>query len=258
MDVTAPTAQKWDPAADRSNAWDSPFALKSKPGPVGEKIWKWDLYTVMSKRYGFVDPYVKVHGRVAFKSSSTFSNCDHVDEATASTLVAQQMNADAAANCAAWSSKDTGAKLPFVAGVVFGSEVIPYEEASEGQKLSLDFRLYADLTSKQRFYNELSDATGKIHMTSPFIEAGGLAGLYLRASRYVLLTAQASFAVRTAHDLSGEDYYKDGWPTGPAGTPGSDPKVNPNFDWRYDAPGRRFRIQEATVFDMKFGAVLQF
>jgi hypothetical protein len=259
MDVTAPTAQKWDPAAGRTqDTWESPYRFKTDPGPFGEKIWKWDLYTVMSKRYGYVDPYVKAHARMAFKSSQTFSNCDHVAEATAGTLLAQQMNADAVANCQTFG-KDAAAKLPFVAGVVFGSEVIPFEEVAEGQKLSLDFRVYADLVSKQRFYNELTDATGKIHMTSPFMEAGALAGLYLRASRYVLLTAQASFAVRTAHDLTGEDYYKDGWPApGQAGAPGSDPKVNPNFDWRYDAPGRRFRIQEATVFDMSFGAVLQF
>jgi hypothetical protein len=260
MDVTAPTAQKWDPAAGRTpDTWESPYRFKTNPGPVGEKIWKWDLYTVLSKRYGYVDPYVKAHARMAFKSSQTFSNCDHVDEATAATLQAQQMNDDARSNCASWSSKDTGAQLPFVAGVMFGSEVIPYEEVSEGQKVSLDFRFYADLTSRQRFYNELSDATGKFHMTSPFMEVGGLGGLYLRASRYVLLTAQASLAIRTAHDLSGEDYYKGGWPAaGQAGPPGSDPKVNPNFDWRYDAPGRRFRIQELTVFDMSFGAVLQF
>ena len=33
---------------------------------------------------------------------------------------------------------------------------------------------------------------------------------------------------------------------------------NPNFDWRYDAPARRFRLTEATVFDLQVAGVLQF
>ncbi len=34
--------------------------------------------------------------------------------------------------------------------------------------------------------------------------------------------------------------------------------MNPNFDWRYDAPGRRFRISEVSVFELSFAGVLQF
>jgi hypothetical protein len=155
------------------------------------------------------------------------------------------MNDNAVTNCKSWGSK-ADAKLPFVAGFVFGSELIPYEDALEHQKLSLDLRFFAELTSSQRFYNELTDATGKLHQTDAFMEVGGLLGLYLRASEYVQLQARASLSTRTAHYLTGEALYN------------SSGSVNPNFDYRYDAPGRRFRISEVSIFALSFGGVVQF
>jgi hypothetical protein len=272
MDVTAPTAAKWEPGKNRTtDTWESPFRVKTNPGPIGEKIWKWDLYTVLSKRYKYADPYVKAHAQLAFKSASTYSNCDAVNDATSPALEAQQMNsdagprtnrfADAANNCASWGS-DAGAQLPFVAGIIFGTELVPYEDVGEGQKVTLDFRFFSDLTTKQRFYNELTDATGKLLQTGEYLEFGGLAGLYVRASRWVQLRAQASIATRTAHDLTGESLGKNGsWPAlNPDGSGRTaDPtQMNPNFDWRWDAPGRRFRISEVSVFELSFGAALMF
>lgn len=255
FDVTIPTAAKWEPGKNRTkDTWESPNALQTKPGPFGEAIWKLDLYTTMSKRYAYVDPYVKAHVQFAFKSSGTYSNCDVVNEATAATLnagVGVQMNASAAASCKALGAS-AGAKLPFVAGLVFGNEFIPYEDAHETQKLSLDFRFFAELTSSQRFYNELSDATGKLLQTEGYMEVGGMAGLYLRASQYVQLQATASIATRTAHDLTGEKLYQGGWTGGPGAV------LNPNFDYRYDAPGKRFRISEVSIFELSVGGVLQF
>jgi hypothetical protein len=262
MDLTAPTAAKWAPGMDRTpDTWESPYGVKANPGPFGEKIWKWDLYTVLSKRYRYVDPYLKAHAQFAFRSAATYSNCDAVKAATAPTLLAQQMNSDAMANCASFGD-DAGAQLPFVAGLTFGTEIVPYEDAREGQKVTLDFRLYGEATSKARFYNELSDATGKILQTGQYLEVGGLAGLYLRASKYVQLKAQASLATRTAHDLTGEALGRNG------STPALDPsgngrtldptQMNPNFDWRWDAPGRRFRISEVSLFELSFGALIMF
>ena len=260
MDLTIPTAAKWEPGKGRtSDTWVSPYALQTNPGPFGEKIWKWDVYTVLSKRYAYVDPYLKAHAQIAFKSASTYSNCDAVTEATAANP--RQMNAAAVANCGSWSAADTGAQLPFVAGLTFGSEFIPYEDAKEGQKFSIDLRFFSELTSRQRFYNELSDATGKLLMTEGYMEFGGLLGLYLRASQYLQLQARASLSMRTSHDLTGESLGKSGaWPAvNPATGVATDPSLtNPNFDWRYDAPGHRFRATEIGIFELSVGGVLQF
>ena len=240
LDATLPTAQLYDPAKDRSLVdWSSPYQNASKPGPFGEKIWKWDLYTAVSKKYGAFEPYFKAHAQAQFASSGTYSNCDDVTQLVA----AGQMNAQAPTTCGTAGS--AGARLPWILGASFGSEMIAFEDLADS--LSFDLRLYADYRTSARFYNELTDMTGKIHETEGYAEAGGLLGLYLRASRHVTLTATASLATRTAHSLTGE--------TGP----GPDPaQTNPNFDWRYDAPGRRFRISEVSVFALSFAGILQF
>jgi hypothetical protein len=258
LDVTIPTAALYDPAANRGTDWSSPYDVQGKPGPFGEKVWKWDVHTVLSKRVGAIDPYVKAHATFMTRSSSTYSNCDHAAELAA--LGVPQMNSQAPANCQAGGA-DSQAQLPWIAGVTFGMEFVPYESTTDQQKVSIDLRLWGDYTSAARFYNELTDASGKLNWTDEYLTMGGFFGLYLRASKYVSLNATASLSTRTDHYLTGETLGRDRtWPT-LAGTTGitADPsQMNPNFDWRYDAPGRRFKLSEVALFQLQFGAVLQF
>jgi hypothetical protein len=130
----------------------------------------------------------------------------------------------------------------------------------EQQRIALDLRLFADYTSSHRFYNELTDATGKLHQTEDYLTVGGFLGFYLRASRYVSLHATASLATRTSHLLTGESLGRDDtWPAiDPSGVTVDPSLQNPNFDWRYDVPGRRFRASEIALFQLSFGGVLQF
>jgi hypothetical protein len=263
LDVTFPTAARWDPAADRGTDWSSPNRIPGHAGPFGEKVWKWDLYTVLSRRLGAVDPYVKAHATIMTESSSTYSNCEHAAELSdpAQTFPIQ-MNSAAAANCAdpAWSD-EAGARLPWKAGLTVGTELVPWEDDAAQQRLAIDLRLFGDYTSSQRFYNELTDASGRIHETGDYLTLGGFFGFYVRASRYVSLHATASVATQTSHWLSGESLGRDGaWPAvDPATGLTVDPaETNPNFDWRYDAPGRRFRLSEVSIFELSFGGTLRF
>ncbi len=265
VDITFPTASLYEPGLGRGTDWSSPFNVPGKPGPFGEKVWKWDFHTVLSRRLGPIDPYVKAHATLLSKSSSTYSNCKYADLLADDSLPhgVKEMTAQGAANCRDSSWKDAaGAQLPWIAGITFGTELVPYEDAAEQQKVSLDVRLSADYTSSQRFYNELTDATGKLHQTEEYLTAGAFVGLYLRASRYVSLQATASLSTATPHYLTGESLGKSGsWPAlDPSGNGvTADPsQLNPNFDWRYDAPGRRFRISEVALFDLTFAGVLQF
>jgi hypothetical protein len=259
LDVTFPTAALYDPAANRGTAWSSPHNVPGKPGPFGQKVWKWDLYTVLSRRMGPIDPYVKAHATLMSRSSATYSNCDHAAELAARTP--REMTSVAAANCAAGGS-DARADLPWIAGLTFGTELVPYEDEPEQQKVSIDLRVFADYTSSQRFYNELTDASGRLHQTEEYLTVGGFLGLYLRASRYVSLNATASLSTATPHFLTGESLGRNGsWPALDATGNGltADPAaMNPNYDWRYDAPGRRFRISEVSNFTLSFGGVLTF
>jgi hypothetical protein len=260
LDITFPTAALYDPAGDRdfnSPLWVSPHSDPGKPAPVGEKVWKWDVSTALSRRLGPMDPYVKAHFTVMTKSSGTYSNCDHAAQMAGRPN--PEMNTQAPVNCSATGS-DADAKLPWIAGITFGTELVAYENAAEQQRVAVDFRLFGDYTSSQRFYNELTDASGKLHWTEEYLTMGGFFGLYLRASKYVSLQATAALSTSTSHWLTGESLGKDG--SRPAvGADGitTDPsQMNPNYDWRYDAPGRRFRISEVANFAMSFAGVLTF
>jgi hypothetical protein len=260
FDVTLPTSSLYDPAAGRggtSPAWISPHTLSGNVGAFGEKVWKWDLHTVLSRRIGPIDPYFKAHVTAMTHSSDTYSNCNHASEMNAWT-VAQMTNA-AVTNCAdpGWET-DAGAQLPWIAGLTFGTELVPYEKRAEDQKVTFDVRVWADYTSSQRFYNQLTDATGKLHRTEPYLTMGGFLGMYLRASRYVSLHAAASLATQTAHFLSGEQLGREAVGSGDVTGITANPNMNPNFDWRWDAPGRRFRITETSVFGLSVAGVLQF
>jgi hypothetical protein len=266
LDVTFPTAALHDPAANRGTDWSSPYDLRTRPGPLGEKVWKWDLHTVLSKRVGPVDPYVKAHLTLMSKSASTYTNCDHAQELSAASpaVPVAQMNAEAAAGCRAGGA-DTQAQLPWIAGLTFGTELVPYENAAEGSRVSIDVRLWGDYTAASRFYNELTDASGKLNWTDSYLTLGGMLGLYFRTSKWITFQATASLSTKTDHFVTGETLGRNRtWPAlaDPASAnPGltADPsQMNPNFDWRYDAPGRRFRLSEVALLDVQFGALLQF
>jgi hypothetical protein len=243
LDVTFPSAKLYDPALGRDSNWLSPYAVPSRVGPVGEKIWKYDMYTALSRRMGAFDPYFKAHVVAMQKSSSTYSNCLHAAEATA----AGQATSVAVANCALpqWQNQ-AAAKLPFVAGLTAGAELIPYEDAVAGQKISIDLRVITDYTSSSRWYNELTDATGKLLATEAYLTMTAQLGLNFRASDYVSLQTTASLGTSSPHYITGE------------GLGGSGTAQNPNYDWRWDAPGRRFRVTDVALFNLMVAGVLQF
>jgi hypothetical protein len=251
FDITFPTSSLYDPWAGRvqSNNYLSPSAVPAHVAGVGQKIWKFDLQTALSKRMGPIDPYFKVHLTLPRRFSSTYSNCDHVADAAPGTPPGTSV---AATNCALPQWKDAaGAQLPWNAGLIFGTEFIPLEDRVEGQRMVIDVRVTAEYTSKARWYNELTDATGKLLQTESYMQMGGLLSFLFRASSYVAVQGEAAYAWETSHLLTGE-------PLGVADGTNSSPDQNPNFDWRWDAPGRRFRITSAGIFSLKLAGILTF
>ncbi len=249
VDITFPTAAQYDPAAGRvpDNGWLSPYTVPAKRGPVGEKAFRFDFSTALSKRMGPIDPYFRAHVTTVSRAAATYSNCDHVAQLASGSPPAMGQWAPAA--CAA-AGDSAGARPPYVAGVTFGTEIVPVEDPREGQKLVIDLRLTADYTSSARWYNELTDATGKLHYTQSYVTVGGLFGLYLNASDVVSIRATARIETQTDHFLTGEG----------AGGPlvAGSTTTNPNYDPRDDAPGTRFRATEATIFTLSVMGVLRF
>jgi hypothetical protein len=251
VDITFPTAALYDPWAGRvkDNNFLSPYAVPAKVAGVGQKIWKFDFQTALSKRMGPIDPYFKAHLTLPRRFSTTYSNCDHVSDPSPGTPPG---TAIMASNCALPQWKDAaGAELPWNTGLIFGTEFVPLEDKVEGQRMVIDLRVSAEYTSKGRWYNELTDATGKLLYTQDYMQMGGTLSFLFRASRYVAVQGEAGYAWETSHLLTGE-------PLGVADGTNSSPSQNPNFDWRWDAPGRRFRITSAGIFTLKLGGILNF
>ncbi len=251
VDVTLPTAERYDPSTAPQHA------SSSSPAPVGRKIWVYDFYTAFSRRVGPLDPYLKAHVALPATANGTYSNCEHAAQLAANAPPAPEMASWAPQNCAnaLWRDR-AGAKPPVVFGMTFGTELVPYEDRAAGEQVSIDLRLAADYYGAARWYNELTDATGKLLHTDPYLDLSALVGVYLRASRHFALKGMAEFHHETTHLISGEGL----------GRYGDDPSIatthpeqlNPNFDYRYDQPGHRFRVSETTVFTIRAGVEVTF
>lgn len=251
LDVTLPTATAYDPST-------SPLhANKNDPAPVGRKIWQYDVFTALSKQFGAVDPYVRAHASFPVLSGNTYSNCDHAAVLAANAPPQPQMTTQGAANCADpfWKTRSL-AQPPTIYGMKFGTELVAYESKPDAQRVAFDLRVGADWTSASRWYNELTDATGKLMWSERYVTLDALLGFYLRTSSFLFLQAMASIS----HD---RDHYISGESLGP-GSGNYDPAVaatsrqNPNFDFRYDLPGRRFKVSETTVFTLSAALTLNF
>ncbi len=251
LDVTLPTATLYDPST-------APLHYdKGNPAPLGRRIWEYDAWTALSKQYGAVDPYVKIHAKFPVRSGTTYSNCDHASVLAANAPPQPQMTSIAPANCldSYWKTHAL-AQPPTVYGMTFGTELVAYESKPDAQRVSFDLRVGADWISASRWYNELTDATGKLMWSERYVKLDALFGFYLRTSSLLLLQAMAAFSHDRDHYISGESLGQ--------GTGNYDPTVigtaqqSPNFDFRYDAPGRRFRVNETTVFTLSAALTLNF
>ena len=96
LDVTLPTATLYDPVRGAA-------ALRppGNPAPAGapEDLEVRRLQTALSKQYGAVDPYVKIHVTLPRRSGTTYSNCDHASVLAANAPPQPQMTSIAPANC---------------------------------------------------------------------------------------------------------------------------------------------------------------
>ena len=129
------------------------------------------------------------------------------------------------------------------AGPVTGENVV------DGTRVAIDLRLSADYYSSSRWYNELTDATGKILLTEDHFVIDAYFGFYWRASKNMQFQGTAHLGTETPHFITGES-------TG--GLTSGGKANNPNYDYRYDAAGRRYRLTSLTSFGVALAGVVQF
>ncbi|MGC4115411.1 MAG: hypothetical protein QM765_12570 [Myxococcales bacterium] len=235
-------------------------ATITQKGPIGDGAHRFSFSTAISKRLGAIDPYLKFMYTYGLATTNSISNCQMSDAKKAENL-------GYAENCntGPWTTSETGLKPPHVGGFLFGAEFFPYDNPEKSQSVSIDIQLGALYISEGRGYNELSDALGKLLYNEEYLSLGGSIGVYGRAAKYVQLRVNASFYTDTPHFLTTEPVGKDrdGACRGDSSSRCVDldnhsGEISPTFDFRYDMPGRRFRITEVTVFQIMATGVVNF
>ncbi len=247
-DYYVPAFDMVDPTAPTS---------ESKPGGFGDKVHRFAFATAVSKKLGPVDPYVRLAYTLPKPvGAPSYSNCDN--KATLG------YGPD---NCGVgpWTRAETGIKPPHVGQFLFGSEFYFYDDPGKHQRIGIDIQFLGQYTSEGRYYNEMSDILGKLLYTEDYLTVGGKIGLYARMAEFAQLRLTASLYHDTEHWLTNEQVGRDldNSCKGIAGQKCVDlgnatHEINPNFDFRYDLPGRRFRISEVNVFSLMATGMVTF
>lgn len=250
FDYTAPTAPVLNPSAGTSNA---------SRGTLGDKVHRYKFATTISKRISIADPYFGLWYTLPWLGPGYYSNCD---DASPSRMGRPD-------NCGvgmtspsgrqrAWSRDQTGLQPPHTGGFFFGSEIVVFENPRLSQKVAFDLRGFMTYTAEGRVYNELSDLFGKLLYTQDHLTLGGHLGFTARAAEYVHLKAYAKLAYDTEHFLTREEPGEDFNENGSVDFTSEPREINPNYDWRIDHPGRRFRISEQVIFNVYVAATFAF
>jgi len=246
FDYTIPSADVSQPAKATTDA---------KPGDIGDGAHRFTFTTALSKRFAAIDPYVQLRYSLPFGADGRYSNCENP------TALGYPGNC----GVGPWTKREVGFKPQHIGSLLFGAEFFPYDDQVRHQSVSIDLQVGGSYVSQGRTYNELSDALGKLLWTEEYMTIGGTFGVNARPVEYVQLRLAASLYHETEHLLTGEPIGKDldGACRGDTSRQCVDldnasNEINPTFDFRYDMPGRRFRISETSVFSIMATGVINF
>lgn len=245
FDYTYPLADAIDPTKPTSS---------SNPGAIGDKVQRFMPYTGMSKRVGAIDPYIQISATLPRRLGGFYSNCDHPEKLAF------------AENCGQfdWTREETGVRAPYLGTLIFGAEFYAYDEPQKHQALTFDLRGTGIFVSEGRYYNEMSDQLGKLLFTEQYLRVGGTFGINARAAEYVQLKLAVAYFHDTDHFLTAENVGQDRNGNGRVDLPATPTdkdtlgELNPNYDFRADSVGRRFRIGQVNDFNVSATGVLTF
>jgi hypothetical protein len=184
----------------------------TNPAPVGDKVHRLKLELGFSKRFGPVDPFIVLNYVQPF--------ADRLAPA--------------------------GMQAPVVGGFTTGFEIIPWDVPHERQRLSFELRVSTQFISSGRTYSEMTDTLRQLTWVDNYTNFTGGLHMVVQPIQYVRLTAGVTFGHDTEHLITNEN----------PGNPGPDGEVdlndpaerNPRYRPEIDTPGRRFRVQDMTIF----------
>lgn len=228
FDYIAPIAQAIDPTKTTS---------ANSRGPIGDKVHRYRFTTSISKRIGWADPYFSLSYTLPWRAGGFYSNCDNASDG--------RMAMPGNCGVPGWARDATGIQPPHVGGFLFGSEFVFFENPTKHQKVAIDLRGTANYVSEGRYYNELSDLFGKYLYNSDYFELGGQFGFVGQAAEFITFKFSGSSTYQTEHLLTYETIGKDLSGNKTVDITDRPDEVSPNFDYRIDRAGRRFRLVES-------------
>ncbi len=242
FDYTAPTAALLNPSQPTSS---------SNRGGIGDKVHRYTFSTHVSKRLNkYIEPYVGIWYTLPWRGPGAYSNCDDAD--------ASRMGRPENCGKEGWSRDETGVRPVHTGGANFGTEITVFEREEKFQKVAFDFRGWFNYVSEGRTYNEMSDLFGKMLYSSDYGQLGGQFGVIGQAAEFIKIRASTSIAYNTEHFLTNEDIGKDLDGDGAVNVSSNTGEINPNFDYRIDRVGRRFRIEQQYIFRLMITASFNF
>lgn len=218
----APIGAAYKPVKDASNpTHDAQLATaaangrsSSQPAGLSDRTHQIKIETDLSKRFGYLEPYVAVKLTVPIVDGSGLANL----------------------------------APPITGNVSSGFEIVPWENVKERQRLSLDFRGSFSYIGPGRYYTEITDPLRQITSMENYANFTGGFHLLLQAVEYVRFSAGVTFGYDTAHLLTNENVGND--VNGDGVVDLNDPKErNPLYNASVDAVGHRIRVEASTVFN---------
>ncbi|MBI2894893.1 MAG: hypothetical protein HYY06_15160 [Deltaproteobacteria bacterium] len=155
---------------------------------------------------------------------------------------------------------------PIVGAMLFGAEIVPWENAQSFQRFSIDLRASGTFNSEGRNYSELFDALGtsqhpqilqpnksgqEFNGMTDVENYGTFAGrlsLNVQAARYVKFNLGAILAHDQEHGITFTDACNPDADVAVAQAPCTRGAPNPDHRPVIDLPGHRFRVEESTIF----------
>ena len=223
------------PIADPSAA-----NTETSPGGAGSGFHRISVRTALSKDLGIAEPYVELQYTLSIAGGKAFSNCDHAG------------NQGTPENCESWTSDDKDARPRHVAGLTVGAELVPWAQPRRPLRFWFDARLGAEYHSEGRDYSEASWILKKLTYTEDFARVAGKLRVAFDGGEHVRVGLETGLAWDSPHFLTRESIGQDFDQNGQVDLDNVGNELNPNFDFRYDVPGRRLRMGE--VYDFTFGA----
>jgi hypothetical protein len=262
FDYTMPVAAIQEPHKANPSVTDGSLVL-----PMGQGTHRLQWSMAMSKRVGFIDPFFKIHYTLPIASAGAYDNCASANADTDGSASTTAMRAvckdDATFDPGFYWKGKTALQPQHRGGMLAGAEFYPVDDKEKDLRFVIGVQLGADFVSKGRTYTELSDALRRLTYSDQYFVVDGRLTFDLRFSKYLHWTSFLGVGTHTPHFITAENVGKDRY-----GVKTEDPpdglvtlgtaEVNPNYDFRFDQPGRRLRVTEISVLSASTALSLTF